>query len=123
MIDWKTARHEFLRVQFPRAEFEKLISDGYRGEKGHESHTAEHNKRHDLISFSFESEFKGWPVSWHTNYCPICSKPITRKGVIINNAENEVFQKYFVKGGEVVSEYNYMKPEEVFDGTIPDFSR
>jgi hypothetical protein len=116
---WDSAKGRFKELSFADKEFiTSLVNPQEYGERhGKDNHT--------LQSYSLDRKVAGFTVCWKYQYCPVCNKVWSKKGVLLNDYENLALVKHYMKNGEDVKKEvtstispKYVDPLSVFDGAL-----
>jgi len=73
-------------------------------EKGRgSSHSLDRNTTHQLIDYELQlPTVMGYELIGSYNFCPICKKVRNKRLLLFNNKLNVVYEKWFVKHGQIV---------------------
>lgn len=107
---WKIAKKILSDSAFPDALMATHVaSSTYREPPQGEAHNAGRDS-HTLNTYEMTQKIQGFVAHWRYNFCGVCNKVIIKRATLVNNMDNSVYQKYFIRNGEFVNKVATIAP-------------
>jgi hypothetical protein len=92
--DWEKAKADVEKMPFPN---EVGV------EKSRTSHSIDKNTSHQLINYELSLPYvRGYELIGAYGFCPECKRIINERFSLFNTQLNVVYEKWFIKKGEIV---------------------
>lgn len=92
--DWEVVKADVEQMTFPNE---------VGTEKSRTSHSVDKNTTHELINYELTLPYvRGYELIGVYSFCPECKRILNESLLLFNNQFNSVYQKEFIKHGEIV---------------------
>ncbi|MGI5826576.1 MAG: hypothetical protein ACOX50_04170 [Patescibacteria group bacterium] len=93
--DWEAAKADVDKMTFPNE---------VGAEKSRTSHSIDKNTSHQLINYELSLPYiRGYELIGAYSFCPECKRILSERFLLFNNQLNTVYQKEFIKHGDIVN--------------------